>query len=65
MVFLVQDFVCRNESMVEEWLLWLFFRFLSWKNNFFAYEEKIGLAEKELLKYHQTANFCVWIELFQ
>ena len=44
--FLVQDFVYSNEWLVEEWL---FFTFFKLKNQLFAYEEKIGLSEQELL----------------
>ena len=29
------------------------------KKQLFAYEEKISLSEKELLKNHESANFCV------
>ena len=33
------------------------------KKQLFAYEEKIGLSEKELLKYDEATNFCVCREL--
>ena len=59
---LVLDFVCSNESIVEDWL---FFTFLSWKETFFAFEEEICLSEQELVKYHEVANYCVCREPYQ
>ena len=35
------------------------------KNQLFAYEERIGLSDQELLKYHGAANFCVCREPYQ
>ena len=61
-LFLLHDFVYSNKLPVDEWL---FFTFLSWKSNFFAYEEKISLSEKELLEYHEAVNFCVCREPYQ
>ena len=60
--FLVQDFVYSNEWVAEEWL---FFTFFKLKNQLFAYEKKIGLSERELLKYHEAANFRVCREPYQ
>ena len=41
------------------------FHIIKLKKYFFAYKEKIDLSEKKLLKYHETANFCVSRKLYQ
>ena len=33
------------------------FHIFKLKKQLFPYEEKVGLSEKELVKYHETANF--------
>ena len=35
------------------------------KKQLFAYEEKTCLSEQKFVKYHETANFCVFRELYQ
>ena len=41
------------------------FHIFKLKKKLFAYEEKICSSEKELLKHHENANFCVCRELYQ
>ena len=35
------------------------------KKQLFAYEEKTCLSEQKFVKYHETANFCVFREFYQ
>ena len=51
MFLLVYVFLYSNESLVERCLFFLLKRLL------FAYEGRIGLSGKELLKYYETAIF--------
>ena len=53
-LFLVQDYVYSNESLVEEWLFCHIFKV---EKQLFAYEEKICLSEQKFVKYHEAANF--------
>ena len=41
------------------------FHIFKLKKQLFPYEEKVGLSEKELVKYHETANFWVCRERYQ
>ena len=60
MFLLVYVFSYSNESLVERWL---FFHIFNLKRLPFAYEGRISLSGKELLKYYETASFCVCREL--
>ena len=41
------------------------FHIFKLKKKLCAYEEKIGLSGKELLKYHETADLYICRELYQ